>query len=214
MTTLTFISDTHNLHGSIPTSQLPGGDFLCHTGDFTGNGNITQCNQFFEWFESQTQYVHRIFIAGNHEMLAEQRPNLFKSIIPSNCIYLNDSGIFLEDLYFYGTPVTANFCNWAFNKDTTKLNKHFAMIPDKTNVLLTHGGPLNSSLQVLRPGLDLGMEELSDRIIDLPNLKVSAFGHVHAGFGHEELNGVHFINSAICGENYRVANKPITIKLD
>jgi Icc-related predicted phosphoesterase len=213
MTNLTFISDTHCRHLEIPTNQLPGGDFLIHTGDFSNNGNLTQCNEFLSWFEKQTQYKHRIFIAGNHDRLAESDPGLFRSLIPANCHYLEDSGIELEGLKFWGTPVTTQFRNWAFNKSYTDLHKHFNYIPDNTNIVLTHGGPYGLELQTLENGIDIGMEPLNEKLMDLPELLVSAFGHIHHSYGQLKLGETHFVNSAICGENYKVTNKPITIQL-
>lgn len=213
MTQLTFISDTHCKHNEIPTNQLPGGDILVHTGDWTNQGRVPEAIEFFSWFEKQTQYTHRVFIAGNHELLAEQNPDLFQSLIPSNCIYLEDSGVELCGLQFWGTPVTPRFCNWSFNRSTTELHKHFNYIPDSTNIVLTHGGPLGLGLQTLESGLDVGIEELSEKLWDLPELKVNAFGHIHASFGHEIIGDTHYINSAICGENYRITNKPIHLEL-
>lgn len=212
MTSLTFISDTHTLHNQIPTGQLPGGDILIHTGDFTTRGNVIETSEFFNWFSSQTQYKHRVFIAGNHDRLAESGPSLFKSLVPDNCHYLEDCGIEIESLRFWGTPVTAKFCNWSFNQSPKELAYHFNLIPSNTDVLLTHGGPKHF-LQGLENGLDVGMEELNEKLWDLPELKVNAFGHIHASFGHEIICETHFINSAICGENYKVANKPIHLVL-
>jgi Icc-related predicted phosphoesterase len=213
MTSLTFMSDSHCRHSEIPADQLPGGDFLIHTGDFTNTGNLTQCREFLTWFEKQTQYKHRIFIAGNHDRLAESDPSLFRSLVPANCHYLEDSGIELEGLKFWGVPATANFCNWAFNRSYTELHKHFNYIPDDTNVVLTHGGPYGLDLQALENGVDIGMEPLNEKLMDLPELLVSAFGHVHHSYGQIKLDETHFVNSAICGEDYQVTNKPIVITL-
>lgn len=212
MTSLTFISDTHNRHNEIPQEQLPGGDFLIHTGDFTNRGTIPEVISFFNWFEKQTQYTRRIFIAGNHERIAEKDPGLFASLVPSNCIYLQDSGITLEGLRFWGTPVTAQFCNWAFNRTTSEIIKLFSYIPEDTDVLLTHGGP-KGILQKLPGGLDVGMPELAERIKDLSNLKISAFGHIHHSYESKTINNVTYVNSAIVGEDYKVHNKPIKINL-
>lgn len=216
MKSLTFISDTHCRHHEIPKHQLPGGDFLVHTGDFTNNGNIAQCTEFFAWFEEQTQYKHRIFIAGNHELIAEQNPGLFQQLIPSNCVYLNDSGVTLEGLKFWGTPATAQFCNWAFNKTDSELTKHFGYTPEDTDVLLTHGGPLGF-LQELENNLDIGMEPLLEVIKNLPALKINAFGHVHCSRGvkhylrHKYDNKTIMVNSAIVGD--KLTHKPITISI-
>jgi Icc-related predicted phosphoesterase len=211
MTKLTFISDSHCRHNEIPKEQLPGGDILVHTGDWTNRGSVVEAIEFLQWLEKQTQYTHRVFIAGNHDLIAEQNPSLFRSLIPSNCIYLEDNGIELCGLKFWGTPVTPYFCDWAFNRTTTELHKHFNYIPDDTNVILTHGGPKRIGLQKLLDGLDVGIEELSD--FDLPELKVNAFGHIHHSYGYKEIGGTTFINSAICGESYRVENKPIHLEL-
>jgi hypothetical protein len=96
--------------------------------------------EFLSWFSNQTQYKHRIFIAGNHELKLEEE-NLFvrKHLFPDNCIYLQDTLIELEGINFYGTPVTPVFCNWAFNKTSQQLMEHFNNIPLCTEVLLTHG---------------------------------------------------------------------------
>lgn len=212
MTSLTFISDTHNRHNEIPQEQLPGGDFLIHTGDFTNRGTIPEVISFFNWFEKQTQYTRRIFIAGNHERIAEKDPGLFASLVPSNCIYLQDSGITLEGLRFWGTPVTAQFCNWAFNKTSSELTQFFSYIPEDTDVLLTHGGP-KGVLQKLSGGLDVGMVELAERLPHLPKLKVSAFGHIHHSSGTIKKDGVNYVNAAVCGEGYTLKNKPIVIEL-
>ncbi len=210
MQTLTFISDTHCRHNEI-TSLLKGGDFLIHTGDWTNNGSLTQMESFLSWFSNQTQYKHRIFIAGNHELKLEEE-NLFvrKVLFPNNCVYLQDEAIELENITFYGTPVTAAFCNWAFNKTSQQLIKHFSNIPVSTEVLLTHGG---SELQILQNDVDVYIPELKERIKDLTNLKISAFGHIHHSYGTKTINNVQYVNSAIVGEDYKTRNKPITIIL-
>jgi predicted phosphodiesterase len=210
MKTLTFISDTHCRHNEI-TYLLTGGDFLIHTGDWTNSGNFTQMREFLSWFSNQTQYSHRIFIAGNHELQLEKENDIVREyMLPSNCIYLQDSLVELEGINFYGTPVTPVFYNWAFNKTSEQLVKHFDNIPLKTNVLLTHGG---SELQVLENGLDVHIPELKEKIKDLSNLKISAFGHIHHSYGTKIVNDVQYVNSAIVGEDYKVRNKPIKINL-
>jgi predicted phosphodiesterase len=210
MKTLTFISDTHCRHNEI-TSLLTGGDFLIHTGDWTNNGNFIQMEEFLSWFSNQTQYKYRIFIAGNHELKLEEE-NLFvrKHLFPDNCIYLQDTLIELEGINFYGTPVTPVFCNWAFNKTSQQLTKHFNNIPLCTEVLLTHGG---SELQILENNIDVHIPELKEKIKNLTNLKISAYGHIHHSYGTKTINNVQYVNSAIVGEDYKTRNKPITINL-
>jgi predicted phosphodiesterase len=210
MRQLTFISDTHNRHKEIHPSHLDGGDVLIHTGDFSNRGTAGEIRDFFNWFKKQTQYTHRICIAGNHDRLAELNPEYFAELVPDNVIYLQDSGVTLGDLNFWGTPVTAEFCNWAFNKTGPELDKHFAYIPDDTHVLLTHGGP-SGVLQTLENGLDVGMPQLAARIEDLKELEIAAFGHIHHSHRTTKNNGIIYVNSAICNESYLASNIPITV---
>ncbi|WP_199698433.1 hypothetical protein, partial [Deinococcus cavernae] len=41
--------------------------------------------------------------------------------------------------HFWGSPVTPFFCNWAFNRHEDEIGRHWAMIPDDVDVLVTHG---------------------------------------------------------------------------
>lgn len=59
-----------------------------------------------------------------------------------NCLYLEDSGIELYGLKFYGTPWQPEFCRWAFNlpRGTACLEK-WNLIPE-CDVLITHTPPV------------------------------------------------------------------------
>jgi hypothetical protein len=56
---------------------------------------------FMKWFAKQNA-KHKIFIAGNHDKLFENERTFALSLIPGNVIYLEDSGIELLGLKFYG----------------------------------------------------------------------------------------------------------------
>ena len=90
MKKITFISDTHQKHRQL-TNDLIGGDMIIHAGDIMTSGYYeTEVKDFCEWFSSLNNYEHKIFIAGNHDRLAENNPNLFKRILdeyPNILIY-------------------------------------------------------------------------------------------------------------------------------
>ena len=62
---ITAISDTHTYHREL---ALPGGDILIHSGDFTSIGRKHEVEDFISWL-SQQQYTHKVFIAGNHDIV-------------------------------------------------------------------------------------------------------------------------------------------------
>ena len=64
---LTAISDTHNKHKSL-THDLPGGDILIHSGDFTSIGRKQEVEDFVKWFNKIDNYNYKVFIAGNHDL--------------------------------------------------------------------------------------------------------------------------------------------------
>ena len=68
MTRIVVISDTHGKHSPL---ILPDGDILVHCGDFCGRGQYQDALRFIGWFQSQP-HKHKIFIAGNHDLVFEQ----------------------------------------------------------------------------------------------------------------------------------------------
>ena len=97
---IVFISDTHLKHGYL---KVPAGDLLIHAGDFSARGRVNEVATFLDWFSSQP-HRHKVFIAGNHDFLAEEQPGLFRGMIPDNLIYLEDSGTTINGLRIWGQP--------------------------------------------------------------------------------------------------------------
>ena len=133
------ISDTHGLHQQV---QLPKGDLLLHSGDVAKRGSKQEIVAFLNWF-SQQDFQYKIFIAGNHDFYFEETPvATIADLIPENVIYLNDSGVTIEGIHIWGSPVQPRFFNWAFNRDRgADIDQHWQLIPENTDILLTHGPP-------------------------------------------------------------------------
>lgn len=60
------ISDTHNT-----TPPLPPGDILIHSGDLTAHGTLDEIQAQLHWLSSQP-HLHKIIIAGNHDILLDE----------------------------------------------------------------------------------------------------------------------------------------------
>ena len=217
MTKITFISDTHGKHHEI-TNDLPGGDILIHAGDIMNSGrHEEEALSFLEWFMSLDNYKHKIYIAGNHDRLFEDAPiivrELFEQYHP-NIIYLQDSSIEVEGLKIYGSPWQPEFCDWAFNLPRgEKLKAVWDLIPDDTDILVTHGPPHMFLDTIIGQFEHLGCKDLNNRVLQVQP-KVHCFGHVHSGAGETEFRDIKFINASVLDESYKYVNKPINLELE
>ncbi len=207
MLKLVLISDTHGLHDQL---QLPSGDAILHAGDVSSRGTESEIIDFLEWFEN-LDYKHKIFIAGNHDFFFENNSKeKTASIIPPSITYLNDSGIIIEGVKIWGSPITPWFFDWAFNrKRGTEIKKHWDLIPDDTDILMTHG-PVHGILDKTTMGVAAGCEELLKKI-ENSSIKLHLSGHIHEGYGERMVNGVRFINASVLDIRYRQVNAPVIL---
>jgi predicted phosphohydrolase len=213
MTRIVAISDTHEQHAQV---VVPPGDILIHSGDFTYLGKIPAVANFAKWMGSQP-HAHKICIAGNHELtLQSPYRNMVINLLKENGItYLEDSGIEINNFFIWGSPWTPFFNDWAFNlpRRSMELQAKWDLIPDKTNILITHGPPHGILDDTINNGSQ-GCEMLALRIKQLPNLNLCCYGHLHKnGSGVEEHNGVKFVNAAICTDAYKPTNLPVVIDI-
>ncbi len=206
----TCISDTHGKHRDL---KLPGGEVLLHAGDCTNVGRRAGVIDFLDWFSEQN-YEHKIFIAGNHDYFFERySPEEVAAIIPDNVIYLNDSGIDLNGIKIWGSPVSPWFYDWAFNRRRGKeIQQHWDLIPTDTDILITHGPPFGI-LDKTAAGLPVGCEDLT-KTLEKIKPKVHLFGHIHEAQGERKIDGTHYINASILDERYFMSNAPIGVTVD
>ena len=205
---IVLISDTHGQHHQL---ELPEADVLIHAGDFTRTGKPFQAQDFLLWLERQP-HRHKIFVAGNHDFICEEEPELFRSWVPDNCIYLEDQLAEVEGLRIWGSPVTPRFFDWAFNRDRGEvICQHWSKIPDGLDVLVTHGPPggvLDRTVQ----GEHTGCEDLR-RHIEKARPRISVFGHIHESHGRMRLGDTEFFNASVLDESYRMVNPPFVVEL-
>lgn len=209
------ISDTHCQHDKI---ELPDADMIIHCGDYSGTGTIPECGKFFTWF-SELPYKYKLFINGNHEIHFERNPSLYKSMIPDNVIYLEDSSVEIEGFNFYGSPRTPEFFDWAYMyKKGVAAYRVWKNIPENTDVLITHGPAYRlldfSSFKISgRTDQNVGCEKLREAI-DLIKPKLHVCGHIHGAYGRLRHNNTLHLNASICNEAYKPFNKPFVVDTD
>lgn len=207
------ISDTHGYHRRI--KNIPDADVLIHAGDITGRGEIKVLNDFAMWMK-ELPHAHKLLIAGNHDLTLErdnaQKQEILKLFQECGITYLQDSGIEIDNIHFWGSPWQPLFHSWAFNLPRGEaLAEKWALIPDNTNVLITHGPPYQILDAAPRGVFDIehtGCEALLERVLELTHLRAHVFGHIHNSYGKYEEFNVKFINSCICTESYYPNNLP------
>ncbi len=208
------LSDTHNCNAQI---EVPDGDILIHAGDATVTGSIPEIEAFNDWF-ANLPHKYKVLIAGNHDWLFETNNLYARKLLSDKIIYLQDSFTEIEGLKIYGSPWQPRFFDWAFNlMRGAELAEKWKLIPDDTDILITHGPPSGILDEVPRKFFveNTGCEELIKKVEELAkkNLKLHIFGHIHCGYGRSEKFGVKFVNASNCDESYEPTQPPIIIDL-
>jgi Icc-related predicted phosphoesterase len=203
------ISDTH---GHAHKLDIPKGDVLIHAGDISMDGKEAEVMGFLHWF-AQQDFEHKIFIAGNHDFFFERTADdTIRKVIPEGVTYLKDSGIVVNGYKIWGSPVTPWFHDWAFNLPKgAPLCHHWNLIPDDTDVLITHG-PSAGILDTNEQGDHLGCIQLLKRVRVIKP-QVHVFGHIHTGYGNIKKGNTRFINASVVNDRYELMNKPIVFEL-
>ncbi|SNC59297.1 Predicted phosphoesterase [Marinobacter sp. es.048] len=208
---LVCISDTHSMHRQIP--RIPDGDVLIHAGDCLGRGTLDNVEDLNDWL-GMLPHQNKIVIAGNHDWVFQETPALAREAL-SNAFYLEDSGISLQGVNFWGSPWTPVFMDWAFMLEGGQaLFDKWKLIPDNTHVLITHGPPKGFGDEV-DTGLrfqNVGCIHLLDRV-DEVSPKAHIFGHIHEGYGEYLRGSTLLINASTCTERYEPTNAPIVLDI-
>jgi Icc-related predicted phosphoesterase len=223
-----------DMHGEFP--ELEGGNLLLIAGDCTSNDKVKAWGNFFDWLDKQ-EYDRKIMIAGNHDNFCEQwiksNDSIYDELVGRPTVtYLCDSGTeyeFKGNKYkIWGSPWTAQFkginphcCAFTipFDDNTERrLSEEWDMIPDDTDILITHCPPYDMFDLTFR-GQKVGSPSLLARTLDVAPL-LHLFGHIHEQGGKkftfersEDKNDTIFVNASIVNEEYDPVNKPVRIIL-
>jgi len=218
------ISDTHWKFNEV---EVPECDLLLHAGDISGRGKDEEIISFLDWYANQSAEC-KVLIAGNHDFGFEKKPEWCEQECKKrNIIYLNDSGYTYrfanengepDKVEIWGSPVQPEFCDWAFNRARTKeesadfgkgpynhydyIGTHWDLIPNGTDILITHGPPFGI-LDQCSHGQRVGCEELLKKIEKI-KLKMHVFGHIHEARGVivNKLDTITYVNASSLNLRY------------
>jgi Icc-related predicted phosphoesterase len=213
---------TSDCHGKLDQASLPDGDILILGGDIFANESgdpdtdaALQLNSLrdLDDYCGGLGFKHVLMIAGNHDWVFERckaAPGALKNIV-----YLEDSGMEIDGVKFWGSPHQPWFYDWAFNhpRNGRALAHYWSLIPENTDVLITHGPPFGILDLPFGEGEPAGCELLLKRVREVEP-RVHIFGHIHGSYGQQRIGPTLFVNACMCNELYHPVNPPQVIDLE
>jgi Icc-related predicted phosphoesterase len=162
---------------------------------------------------SKQDYEKIVFIGGNHdnELIRNPPTGMYESIS-----YLQDSGTEFRGMKIWGSPWTAKFYDqnpscMAFSMDWDQLKEKWDLIPNDTDILITHSPP--EGILDYTYHKSTGCQFLRSKINKL-NPKLHVFGHIHECGGQiMAYTGMTCVNAAIVDQNYKHVSGPVSINL-
>ena len=213
MSKIWHISDSHCLHNQIIPQES---DIVIFSGDASNAHdpglNANEIEDFINWFGALPQSI-KIFVPGNHDvsiwkgMITKERfeQKGIRLLINESCFY--------NDIHFWGSPYTPrlydHYTNWAWGLKRAEMHKVWRLIPQRVDVLITHGPPRgvldltddkekNAPIQA---GDSILLRAVKDRF---PIPKAHLFGHIHTektyyNTGILNTHGIIFSNGSCAG---------------
>lgn len=185
------MADTHLHHEGL---VVPDGDVLVHAGDMLQYGTLDELARAAEFLRA-LPHPTKIIVAGNHEVCLEKRPAEARALL-DGFIYLEDQATVIEGIVFYGSPWQPKLRIWAFGATRgAELASKWAKIPDRVDVLVTHGPPHGFGDRITWRDQErrVGCADLLARVRAVaPQLHV--FGHIHQDRGTWQSGPTTFAN--------------------
>ena len=192
-------------------------DLVTVSGDLWEGGSLDKREV---WVEFQKQINKPIvMILGNHDYTDA---SVFDDV--DNIHLLHNESIEIDGVLFYGTPYTVRFCNWNWMSSEEELYEAWSKgIPDKLDVLLSHGPPHgycdNCNQPVYGNTVDSTIGSASLRkVIEEKDIKYVFCGHIHTGDRVRAMEcGTKVYNVSCVDESYKFGGHnptPSVVKLE
>jgi predicted phosphohydrolase len=183
------VADTHLYHRQL---VVPDGDVFVHAGDLCRGGDLDELATAARWIRSLPHRT-KVVVAGNHDWALVHEPERARGFLQDGMVYLEDAGLEIDGLRFWGSPWQPEFNGWAFNLPRgAPLARKWALIPEGTDVLITHGPPMGIGDRGPMAGRS-GCADLMRRVREVrPRLHL--FGHIHQDGGVWHQDGTCYAN--------------------
>lgn len=204
---IVLISDTHQQK----VKNLPDGDLLIHTGDWSGRGDFQETMNFIAWMEEiRADYGKIVCVPGNHDRWVDKERQLAKDEFKSRDLeLLIHEGTIHMGAHIWGHPMTPIFGNWAFMGNDQERKLAADQIPYDISILASHGPPLGYLDKLAsngsQPGMSVGCKHLAEAVLKVQP-ELHTFGHIHEGSGIMTLGKSLLVNASNMDEYYRLVN--------
>ncbi|MBL8680966.1 MAG: metallophosphoesterase [Myxococcales bacterium] len=184
------VADTHTFEGDF--REIPDGDVFVHAGDLCRGGRLSELESVAAWI-SALPHTYKLVVPGNHDWSFVKEPLASRALLGESVTVLEDRGVEIEGVRFWGSPWQPEFHQWAFNLPRGRaLAEKWALIPADTHVLVTHGPPEGIGDRTLTNGRQ-GCADLLARVrVIAPKLHM--FGHIHEDGGAWQHGPTWFAN--------------------
>lgn len=213
MAKIVHLSDTHG-----DEIEVPNGDILIHTGDFTRwRNSVEDAKKLNDWF-GRLPHPHKIVVPGNHDSdgaVAEYR-RIFTS-----ATLLIDEETTVAGIRIYGTPWSMPFGSWSWMRTEEGLRVIYSKIPEGVHVIASHGPAYGFNDLVERFNgkiCEFEMEHTGSKAlletVERVKPKVLLSGHIHEAYGVMNNGSTTFYNSAINTKQMRPTQLPQVFDLE
>jgi Icc-related predicted phosphoesterase len=206
-------SDIHGQQNEKLTHWFNGNsaDLLIFAGDLQKNQTTDYGRDFINWFHG-LPYPEKILVYGNHDSHYKEINNYLEinKKMFSEITVLNNSSVNIDGIEIFGSPHSVEYGSWWFMMKDEDLAGLWKLIPNNTNILITHGPPYGI-LDNTCEGIAAGSKTLLERLKKLNDLKYHIFGHIHEGNGIKKVDYKTFLNVSLLDERYQFVNMPIII---
>ncbi len=200
------VADTHLFHDEL---VVPAGDVFIHAGDMCRGGALHELFRAASWIQSLPHRT-KIVIAGNHDWAFVRSPEQARQALGETIVYLEDAGVEIEGVRFYGSPWQPEFNDWAFNLPRGRaLAEKWGAIPLGVDVLVTHGPPAGIGDRTSVGAERTGCVDLRERVA-VVRPRVHLFGHIHEDGGAWSVDATTFVNCT----TWECERRPTVIDLD
>ena len=224
-------------HGCMP--EVPPCDLLLVAGDICPD-RVRDTVAMFQpqvqsaWFDrmirpwiAASPARHRVTTWGNHDWCgqacdysadapARASTTTLQIVVDALTRVPSDDSTQAADITIWATPWSIAFGDWAFMKTPAELAAEYARIPEGIDILMSHQPPYGygdlvtdlsgDRVHVGSPELLAAIERVRPRLV--------VCGHIHAGHGRYEHQGVPIYNVSVVDERYRNVHEPTVIDLE
>jgi Icc-related predicted phosphoesterase len=210
------ISDNHDQNLSTKFA-IPEGDVLVHVGDGSAVGN--KFDRFIRVGKNigkvSKNFKEVLYVPGNHDHLAWSEPDEVRRALAGFGIRtLFDEGVRVGGVTFWGS-------GWLQPKIgfSGEYGGNFSELWDKcpagVDVLLTHQPPYSiMDFSKVLSNQNIGSTVIYWEVFRRIRPRFHVFGHNHSGHGVREIDGITFVNAALCNDQNQPAYEPIVIEVD